>query len=105
MSIAYKSNHQKVKRMTHAQVARGQNKAMDFLVREAKALAPVLTGNLKRLIRRKLIATPDRPRASAESAAKYSSLVNSGTYKMAANPFWTVALLRMYQKFGDFFKK
>lgn len=105
MSVKYKSNHQKVKRMTHAQVASGQNKAMNFLVREAKAMAPVgETGLLKRLIRRRLIATADKPRASAESAAPYSGYVNSGTYKMAARPFWTVALLRMHNRFGEFFK-
>lgn len=105
MPIFYKSNHAAVKKKMRSDVARGQNRAFDFLVKEAKALAPVgATGRLKRLIRRMLIATPDRPRASAESAAPYSSYVNSGTYKMAARPFWTVALLRMYNKFAEFFK-
>lgn len=105
MSVKFKDNRAKVKRQMRVDLARGQNRAMDFLVKNAKQLAPVRTGFLKRMIRRRLIATPERSRASAESAAKYSGYVNNGTYKMAANPFWTVALLRMYVKFGEFFKK
>lgn len=100
-----KDNSEKVKRQIRINLARGQNAAFDFLVSEAKALAPVRTGFLKSKIRRTLIATPDKPRAGAESAAPYSGYVNTGTYKMAAIPFWTVALFRMLQKFPEFFKK
>lgn len=105
MAVTYKSNHAKVKKQMRRDVARGQNKAFEFFVKTAKGLAPIgKTRRLVRGIKQHLRATIDKPRAAAKSEAPYSAFVNSGTYKMAARPFWTVALLRMYQRFGGFFK-
>lgn len=105
MTVTYKSNHKAVKLKMRRDLARGQNNAFAWFVKEAKSLAPI--GKTRRLIRgieQHLRATAQRPRAGARSTAPYSGYVNNGTYKMAARPFWTVALLRMYAKFGDFFK-
>lgn len=105
MPVTYKSNHKAVKRQMRRDLARGQNRAFQYFVAEAKKLAPIgKTRRLVRGIKQHLRATIDKPRAAARSDAPYSKFVNFGTYKMAARPFWTVALLRMHNKFGEFFK-
>jgi hypothetical protein len=107
MPVTVKKNHQKVKRMTHADVAAGQNRAFSFLVKEAKRnIRPHRrTGHLEGSIEQHLVATPEKPRAGARVGASYGRVVDQGSYKMAGTFFFTRALLAMYERFDRFFKK
>lgn len=105
MSVTLKKNHAKVKRMMREDVAAGENKAVQFLVTEAQAGAPVKSGNLRRLIQQVVTASPGNPQAEAKSGATYSVPVNQGTHNMAGTFFWTRAVNQMQSRFGRFFKK
>jgi hypothetical protein len=99
MSVELVDNTQKVIAGLREQVAQGINAACQMWVDEAKDLAPVDTGFLKEHIGQTLAASPNRLEGEIRSLAPYSGLVNSGTSKQAAQPFWTVAGLLVRAKF------
>jgi hypothetical protein len=105
MSVTLKKNHAKVKKMMRQDVADGQNKATQFLIREAQAGAPVRTGNLRNKIQQTVRATPSSPAAEGKSGADYSVPVDQGTHDMPGSFYWTRAVNQMQAKFGDFFKR
>lgn len=105
MSVALKKNHQQVKRQMRADVANGENRAFQFLVREAQVNAPKRTGFLARSVEQQLEATAERPTAHAHVGASYGVPVDQGTYKTAGTFFWTRAVLAMYDKVEQFFRR
>jgi len=105
MTVTLTKNHAKVKQMMREDVADGENRATEFLIMEAKAGAPVKTGNLRGKIEQTVKATPSNPRAEGKSGATYSVPVNQGTPTQAGTFFWTRAVNQMQAKFPSFFKK
>lgn len=61
------------------------------IVRDAKAVVPVDTGKLKRSIR---VVSTSKLRVTVEAQANHASYVEYGTYKMAARPYMTPAVIR-----------
>ena len=105
MAVTLKKNHQKVKRMMHEDVAAGENKAVQFLITNAQAGAPVRTGNLRNKIQQTARATASNPTAEGKSGASYSVPVDQGTHDQAGTFFWTRAVNQMMAKFPSFFAK
>lgn len=104
MSYKLIDNFPKVRQQLREGCALGINNAIAFAVDEAKDLAPVDTGFLKEHIGMTKAASADDLSGEVRSLAPYSGPVNYGTSKQAAQPFWTVALLLMRQKFPGLFR-
>lgn len=102
MGVKLVNNIPKVIPAIKAQVAKGINNACQFGVSEAKDLAPEDTGFLKSHIGQTVTATPNSLFGVIRSLARYSGLVNFGTSKQAPQPYWTVAMLLLKQKFPAF---
>lgn len=99
MGVKLVNNIPRIRQELKVQVAKGINSAAQYAVGEARDLTPVDTGFLKAHIGQTVTATPDSLHAEIRSLARYSGHVNYGTHKQSPQPFWTVALLMMRQKF------
>lgn len=104
MAVTLKKNHAAVKRQMHSDVARGENRAAQFLVQEAQSNAPVKTGHLKGSIEQITEATPDSPSTGAKVGAPYGRIVDQGDAHHTGTYFWTKALLALRANFGRFMK-
>lgn len=99
MGVKLVNNILQVKQAIHVQLAKGINNACQYWVSEAQDLAPERTGELKAGIGQTVTATPDSLVGEIRSLANHSSVVNFGSSRMAAQPFWTVSGLLTRQKF------
>lgn len=99
MGIKLVNNIPKIRQAIHVQLAHGINNACQYWASEAIDLAPEDTGFLKAHIGQTVTATAQSLHGEVRSLAPYSGLVNLGTSKQAAQPFWTVAGLLTRQKF------
>jgi HK97 gp10 family phage protein len=99
-------NSEKFRRELQQRLAGGLNAANKFLIDEARQDAPVgKSGELRDGI--EVIAEANENNLVAAGAAKapHSRIVNRGTSKTQAKPFWTTSWLRMVDGFGRFFKQ
>lgn len=99
MGVKLVNNIPKIQAAINVQLAQGINSALLMGVHEAHDLAPEDTGFLKSGIGMTKAATPNDLSGEARSIAAYSGLVNYGTSKRSAQPYWTVAWLLVRQKF------
>ena|ERR1043166_8599673 len=107
MAVTVKKNHQQVKRIMRGDIAAGENKAVAFLVAEAKRnIRPHRkTGHLEESIQQTIQASDGKPQAEAIVGASYGRIVDHGSHDQAGTFFWTRALLAMQRKGVQFFKK
>lgn len=107
MPVTVKKNHQQVKRMMREDVAAGENKAIAFLVDQAKQnIRPHnVTGHLEGSIEQTVEASTGKPAAEAKVGASYGRIVDQGTAHKAGTYFWTRALLAMQRKGEQFFRR
>lgn len=99
MGVRLVNNIPKIQAEIKVKLAQGINNACQFWVSEAIDLAPVDTGFLKAHVGQTVSAVPNNLHGEIRSLAPYSSAVNYGTSKQAAQPYWTVAGLLTRQKF------
>ncbi len=76
----------------------GLNRANRSMIEDAQAGAPVKSGNLRDNTEVTQEASAEDPIAMGASKALYARRVNRDD-----KPFWTVARLKMRDKFGSFF--
>jgi len=107
MAVTVKKNHQGVKRMMRGDVAAGENKAVSFLVDQAKRniRSHRKTGHLEESIEQTIEASTGKPTAEAKVGASYGRIVDHGSAYQAGTFFWTRALLATYRKGVNFFKR
>lgn len=104
MGVRLIDNTEKIKTALREQVAQGINNACQYWVDEAKDLSPVDTGFLKEHIGQTKAANANDLSGEIRSLANYSSVINFGSSRQAAQPFWTVAGLLTRQKFAYLLK-
>jgi hypothetical protein len=104
------NNIPKIQQAIHVQLAQGINNACQYWVNEAYDLCPLGTEprdyedapHLRDTIRQIKVATPSNLEGAVDvgtPSVYWGPLVNFGTSKMAAQPFWTVAGLLTRQAF------
>lgn len=110
MSVRLVDNSEKIKVALREQIAAGINAACQMWVDEAKSLCPVGTEprdyedapHLRDTIRQTIAATANSLVGEVRVGTPrtfWARFVNFGTWKMAAQPFWTVAGLFVRGKY------
>jgi len=89
-----------VRQQIQRQLAAGLNRANRFMISEARAAAPVQSGELRDgTVIVQEASEGLSPMAVGASKAPYARLVNRHS-----TPFWTQAWIRMKAGFGGFFR-
>ena len=95
-----KDNSKEVLKLINQRVIGGMNAANQFVVDEARAGAPVKSGNLRDNTEVVQDASEANPVAAGASKADYAHAVNRHN-----TPFYTAAWYRMKAQYGGFFKR
>lgn len=103
MKTEFTDNSVAVRQAIQKKLVAGMNNANEFLIDEARAGAPVKSGNLRDNTEVVHEASEGNPVAIGASKMPYAAVVNRGDSNNDARPFWTVAWLRMKHGFGEFF--
>lgn len=81
------------------------NEAGELIVKDAKSICPVDTGNLKNSISKKVISQGDAIGLEIIADADYANFVEYGTSKMVAQPFIRPSMEKNRDKVTELLKK
>lgn len=93
-----KDRSEEVRQLIQQRLVGGLNNANSYMIGEAQAGAPVESGTLRDNTEIVKEASESSPIAIGASKAPYARRVNRDR-----TPFWTVAILKMKDRMGNFF--